>query len=162
MLLRAMVRIVREEPRAHLLIVGRCDDDSYGGQVRQMVKELGLESAVTFLGVRRDVGVILKACDLGVLSSRSEGLPVALLEYGQAGLSVVCTDVGDCRKVVEGCGVVVPIGDDERMAKEVLALLRDTERRQLLARRLRNRIERFWSRESAVRKLTEYYEAALG
>lgn len=161
MMLRAMARIVREEPRAHLLIVGRCDGDGYGGQVRQMVKELGLENAVTFLGVRQDVGAILKACDLGVLSSRSEGLPVALLEYGEAGLAVVCTDVGDCQKVVEGCGVVVPAGDDEQMAREVLTLLGAPERREAMARLLRSTVEAFWSKKRAVRTVMEVYEAAL-
>lgn len=160
MMLRAMARIVREEPRAHLLIVGRCDGDGYGGQVRQMVKELGLENAVTFLGVRQDVGAILKGCDVGVLSSRSEGLPVALLEYGEAGLAVVCTDVGDCRKVVEGCGVVVPAGDDVAMANGVAGLLRAPAQRRFMGQWLKERIRNHWSRTAALRVLERAYEMA--
>ncbi|MEJ5276324.1 MAG: glycosyltransferase, partial [Thermogemmata sp.] len=125
-MLRAMVRIVREEPRAHLLVVGHCDG-VFGDSVRRLAEELGLGGHVSFLGAREDVGAALRGCDVGVLSSKSEGLPVALLEYGEAGLAVACTDAGDCREVVGDAGRVVPPGDDAGLAEAVIGFLRDAE-----------------------------------
>lgn len=162
MMLRAIVRIVEQEPKAHLLVVGNCAHEGYGAEVRGLVTKMGLERSVSFLGSREDVGAVLRACDVGVLSSASEGLPVALLEYGEAGLGVVCTDVGDCRKVLNGCGLLVRPGDDAAMAEAVLGLLKEPERRVEMGRRLQARVREGWSREAAVRKLKEVYETVLG
>lgn len=162
MMLRAMARIVGQEPKAHLLLVGNCAHEGYGAEVRGLVAKMGLEKSVSFLGSREDVGAVLRACDVGVLSSASEGLPVALLEYGTAGLGVVCTDVGDCRKVLNGCGLLVRPGDDAAMAEAVLELLRGPERRVEMGRRLQARVRESWSREAAVRELKEVYETVLG
>lgn len=162
MMLRAMARIVEQEPKAHLLLVGNCAHEGYGAEVRGLVAKMGLEKSVSFLGSREDVGAVLRACDVGVLSSASEGLPVALLEYGAAGLAAVCTDVGDCRKVVNGCGLLVRPGDDAAMAEAVLELLRDPVRRAEMGERLRARVRGEWSRDAAVRKLKEVYETVVG
>ena len=162
MMLRAMGRVVYEEPRAHLLVVGSCGEVGHGGRVRRLAKELGLSGHVSFLGTREDVAAVLEASDIGVLSSASEGLPVALLEYGEAGLGVVCTDVGDCRRVVEGAGVAVAAGDDRGMAEAVLELLRDSQKRREMGARLRERVRAEWSREAAVRKVQEIYAEILG
>ena len=53
---------------------------------------------------------ILRACSIGVLSSASEGLPLALLEYGKHGLAAVSTAVGQCPEVLDNgyAGVLVP------------------------------------------------------
>jgi glycosyltransferase involved in cell wall biosynthesis len=161
MMLRAMARIVREEPRASLLVVGQCGEEGHGGKVRRMAQEMGLGGAVHFLGPRDDVGAVLRGCDVGVLSSASEGLPVALLEYGEAGLAVACTDVGDCRKVVDGCGYLVKPGDDAGMAEAVLALLRDERVRAEMGRSLQQRVREDWSREAALRRLEEAYAEIL-
>lgn len=160
-MLEAMARIVKEEPRARLLVVGACEDD-HGVRVRQMAKQAGLEGRVHFLGVRDDVGAIVRGCDVGVLSSASEGLPVALLEYGEAGLAVACTDVGDCRKVVEGAGRLVAAGDAAGLAEAVIEYLRNPELRAEMGRRLQERVRARWSREAAVRVMEEVYETVIG
>ncbi|GIU73200.1 MAG: glycosyl transferase [Bryobacteraceae bacterium] len=160
-MLRAMARIVREEPRAHLLVVGACGTEGHGAEVRRLVEELGLAANVTFLGPRRDVGAVLAGCDVGVLSSASEGLPVALLEYGEAGLAAVCTDAGACRAVLDGVGPVVRVGDDAALAEAVLALLRDPEERVRAGGKLRERVRARWSREAVLERIEEAYEKAL-
>lgn len=160
-MLRAMARIAREEPRAHLLLAGEANDRNYAEEMRKLAVELGVADHVTFLGPRADVGRVLAGCDIGVLSSRSEGLPVALLEYGEAGLAVVTTDVGDCREVVEGAGRVVAAGDDAGMAEAVLAYSRDPEARRADGAKLRERVRARWSREAAVRELEEVYAKVL-
>ena len=115
--LRAMGRIVQEVPGAHLLLVGGSSDPARSAALEGLVRSLGLDSSVSFLGSRPDVPNILAACDVGVLGSSSEGLPLSLLEYGAAGLPAVATDVGECGHVMaEGTGRLVPPRDPEALA----------------------------------------------
>jgi glycosyltransferase involved in cell wall biosynthesis len=163
MMVRAMATIVEQEPRAHLLCVGQCEADGHGGAMRALVAALGLGGHVSFLGVRDDVGAILRQCDAGVLSSRSEGLPLALLEYGAAGLPVVCTRVGDCPEVVQDgvSGRLVAPGDHEAMAAAVLEHLQGEAGRRAMGLRLKEVVDRNWSEAAALRKVVEVYEAVL-
>ena len=77
---------------------------------RKEISNLGLERNVSILGERHDVSGIPKACDIGVLSSTYEGLPMSLLEYGAAGLAAVATSVGQCVDVLDKgrAGILVP------------------------------------------------------
>ena len=78
-LVRALALVVDEVPDAHLLIVGSDRNHSrYVKAVRDEISRHGLEKHVTLIGARDDVPRILHACDIGVLSSISEGLPLAL------------------------------------------------------------------------------------
>ncbi len=85
-LVRAMARVLADHPGAHLLLVG-ADVGGYAEEVRAEVRALGLEHHVTFLGVRTDVGAVLAASDVAVLSSLEEGTPLAVhrVRPGRAG-----------------------------------------------------------------------------
>jgi glycosyltransferase involved in cell wall biosynthesis len=163
-LIRAMPAVLDQVPDAHLILVGREWDKSYANTLKQESKQLGLESSVTFLGVRRDVAAILTACDVGVLSSVSEGLPVALLEYGLAGLGVICTQVGQCAEVLdEGrAGLLVQPKDPAAMASALASMLLDASRRRVLANRLQERVRSHYSIEQAIEKIDYIYKTIGG
>lgn len=84
---------------------------------RQIV-ELGLTESVRLLGNRSDVAALLAECDMFVLSSIAEGMPLTLLEAMAAGLPVVATDVGGVASVVEQgvTGTLVPAGNPRALA----------------------------------------------
>src|SRR5438876_11120160 len=84
-----------------------------------------------------------KACDVGVLSSRSEGMPLALLEYGMNGLPSVATRVGQCAEMLDDgrAGLLVPPAAPEPLAKAILALLQSPEQRAELGGRFRQRTQ---------------------
>ncbi len=63
----------------------------------QAVKE---ELPITFLGWRKDIGMILSASDIAVLCSDNEGIPLTLIQASQAGLPIVSTDVGSVSDIV--------------------------------------------------------------
>jgi glycosyltransferase involved in cell wall biosynthesis len=109
-LLEAMRLVKARRPFAHLLLVGDYADKPYCDSVLQHISTLGLSEQVTYLGARQDIGAILRNTDIGVLSSGSEGLPLALLEYGIAGLPAVSTNVGQCPEVLNdgAAGLLVP------------------------------------------------------
>ena len=100
-LLHAFEFVLQRMPTAHLLLVGAENDGPYGDQIRREIARQALNGSVSVLGSRRDVPAILAECDVGVLSSVSEGLPLALLEYGLAGLPGVATAVGQCPEVLD-------------------------------------------------------------
>ena len=94
-----------------LLLIG--DGPARAG-LEQQARDLGIADYVIFAGYRADARELIPVMDLFVLPSRSEGLPVALLEAMASGVPVMATDAGESWAVIEegGCGVKLP--DDEK------------------------------------------------
>lgn len=155
-----LLRAFRRVPDAHLLLAGAEVEPAYAARVREEAASLG--GRVTFLGSRPDVPDLLRACDVGVLSSASEGFPLSLLEYGRAGLPAVATRVGQCPEVLDGAGILVPPGDPAALAEAILALLRDPGRRQELGEHLERRVRERYSPSAVIERLEALYHTVLG
>jgi glycosyltransferase involved in cell wall biosynthesis len=104
------------------------------GEVVTALRARGLSDRVELLGARGDVSDVLARSDVFVLSSRSEGFPVSILEAMAAGLPVVATDVGGVAEaVVDGeTGILVPAGDPEALAAALRRLVADPALRRRL------------------------------
>jgi glycosyltransferase involved in cell wall biosynthesis len=124
-------------------------------------EELG--TAGELLGERSDVAELLAQADVFVLSSRSEGLPISILEAMAAGLPVVASDVGGIPElVVDGeTGLLVPAGDPDALAAALRRLVEDGELRRRLGAAARARVEQRFSVEQARRSHVELYERLL-
>jgi len=109
-ILEAMALVRSKVPGANLLLVGSCEGQVYLDRVRKKIEQLGLSDNVSLLGARRDVNRILQVADIGMLGSASEGFPLALIEYGMAGLPAVATEVGQCSEVLGRghAGILLP------------------------------------------------------
>ncbi len=162
-LIRAMAIVVRALPKAHLILLGSFEEQSYRDGVIESIGREGLSESVTWLGSRPDVYPILKMCDVGVLSSKSEGLPLALIEYGMAGLPSVATRVGQCPEVVEdgASGLIVPPGSPAELARAILELLNSPERRKELGVRFSERARRLYGAEKSVGEICGVYGRLL-
>lgn len=160
-LLAAMNQVVRQHADAHLILVGGLSDSECTAKIRQQIEVDQLSENVTILGERDDVPGIIAGCDIGVLSSTSEGLPLSLLEYGAAGLAVVVTDVGQCGAVVGDAGRVVPPSTPDRLAKEILSLLEDDDARRSIGKRFQRKIEDQFGAESVMEKWFDIYDRVL-
>lgn len=99
-LLRAFSNVVEMYPDWSLHCVGKNFKDTYCKSIITFSKANQLENNVFFYGSKPDVSNILSQSDIAVLSSKSEGLPIALLEYGFSKLPTIVTNVGDCDKVI--------------------------------------------------------------
>jgi glycosyltransferase involved in cell wall biosynthesis len=95
--------------------------------LEERVRALGLVDRVRFLGERRDIPDLLAACDLVVLPSLSEGLPLALLEAMAAGVPVVASQIGGVDELITSgeTGLLVEVGDVEGLAAAIRHLLGD-------------------------------------
>jgi glycosyltransferase involved in cell wall biosynthesis len=159
-LLRATA-IVREQlPTVRVVLVGSGPLET---EMRQTVATLGLEANVLFAGSRGDVPEILPAFDVFALSSRFEGLPIALLEAMATGLACVATGVGGIPEVItDGVdGVLVEPGNPAQLAGAMVDVLRDPARRRALGRRAVARAGDF-EVAGAVRHIERVYDEALG
>lgn len=78
--------VLKENSKAKLVLVGKGENM---GRIRSKVKEMGIESSVLFLGVRKDVCELLQMMDIFVAPSIYEGVPVSIIEAQAAGLRCV-------------------------------------------------------------------------
>lgn len=159
-LVHAIAQVVPVCPDVQVFLVGAAIDPDYLVQVREEIERCGLTNHISILGPRNDVPAILKACDIGVLSSASEGLPLALLEYGAANLAAVATNVGQCAEVLEEgrAGLLVAPGDPVQLAAALVSLLQSAERHRELATRFRGRIEQAYSPTAAMQQICAFYD----
>jgi glycosyltransferase involved in cell wall biosynthesis len=162
-LIRAMAHVARRHPTAHLLLVGAAPNAAYRTEIEEEIARLDLARRVTLLGERRDVHAILRACDVGVLSSIAEGLPLALVEYATAGLASVATRVGQCAEVLnEGrAGLLVPAREPEQLAAALSSLLDAPVQRVALGEMFRRHARRLYSADAIVGQVCEVYERVL-
>jgi len=162
-LVQAMAIVTRQIPAAHLLLVGDATDKEYYGRVQAEIARLNLGANISMLGQRRDVTDVLRACAVGVLSSASEGLPLALIEYGMVKLPAVVTDVGQCADVLEQgqSGLLVPPGAADKLAEALLSLLQSPARRAALAERFYNRVQQIYSADAVIEQVCGVYDTVL-
>jgi len=162
-LVRAFRKVVARFPDARLFLVGHALNLRHFALVREEVRKSGLENHVHFLGQIEDIWPYLLAADIGVLASWSEGMPLALLEYGAARLASVTTEVGQCRDVLEhgSAGLLVPPGEPSALADALEQLLDDSAQRSMYGSALQRTVsERFYSARS-VAVITELYRSLL-
>ena len=162
-LVRAMALAAEQAPEAHLVMVGAVINQDYCAQIKNEISRLKLDRRITILGEQRDVPAILRGCDIGVLSSASEGLPMALIEYGQAGLPSIATQVGQCAEVLDQgrAGILAPPGEPEQLAEALLSLLRSSELRAQFGAQLRHRVREVYSPGSVIEKICRTYELVI-
>jgi glycosyltransferase involved in cell wall biosynthesis len=137
-LLRALVEARDQMPPAKLLLVGSTtspDERAFHQGLVRFVDEHGLAGSVRFTGHLTDIAPALRASDLFVLPSRSEGYSLALLEALTAGLPIVSTRVGIAPEViVEGRnGTLVDRDDASDLARGLVALADPFERQRCTA-----------------------------
>jgi glycosyltransferase involved in cell wall biosynthesis len=144
--------LVRRRPDARLVLVG---EGPLLSEVRQLVADRNLSANVRFLGLRKDVGRLLSAADLFLLTSVTEGIPLAVIEAMAAGLPVVATRVGGTGEVVEDgqTGLLAPAGDPEGLARSVLRIAEDPTLANRMGQRGR---ERAWVAFSEDQMLANY------
>ncbi len=162
-LVRALALVVEREPQAHLLLAGAISDQAHFAAIEEEIVKQKLDHHVTFLNEQQNVAPILRGCDIGVLSSASEGLPLALIEYGQAGLAAVATGVGQCPEVLDDghAGIVVPPRDPAKLAEALLSLLASGERREALGEAFRQRVDSLYSPGPIIGQICRVYDLIL-
>lgn len=158
-LLEAFKLVHEHYPEWTLHLVGQDFKDAYSESVYQLVSQLKLEHQVFFYGSCPDTGHIIQQADIGVLSSASEGLPLALLEYGLGELPIVATNVGDCESVMPKAGhqFLVKPHKPEDLAKQMLILIADEQLRQTTGKLIYQHVLDHFSAMAVTNKMMSFY-----
>ncbi len=138
-----------------LHLIGVDPGTMYSQALKEEITKSGKK--IFHYGSTPNVFGLLEQADLGVLSSRSEGLPLALLEYALVGLPVVCTEVGQCREVVEDTTLLVPPSNPEALAEAIKFYFYNPDRRKRDAYGLQEKIKMEYSKESLLPVLLQFY-----
>ena len=154
--LKAAAEVVVDVSNVKFLLVGGGKLES---ELRQLVRNLGVENIVIFAGKKPNAIPYIKRFDIGVITSDSEGFSNTILEYMVLGLPVIATDVGGNRELIEhgSTGMLVPPGDYKAIADSIDRLLNDRYTRSRMGDMARQVIiKRYaWTQKSI--ELEEYY-----
>jgi sugar transferase (PEP-CTERM/EpsH1 system associated) len=155
-LLKAAKLVFKEMPQAHLVIVG---DGPLRNELVQLARDYNMMDRVHFLGARKDVAEILRALEVYVLCSESEGMSNTILEAMASGRPVVATAVGgNPELVVDGeTGLLVSPNHPHRLATAIMKLLREPACRRRLGQGGRQRVEEQFSLDGMVRNYAKVY-----
>jgi glycosyltransferase involved in cell wall biosynthesis len=123
-----------------------------------LVKTLGLEKRVLFLGLRMDVFSLLKSVDLVVLSSYYEGLSLASVEGMASGKPFVASNVPGLKEVVEGAGVLFEQGNAEELASIILGLMNNQQYYIQVANACQERAKQYDINKMVAKHIELYYE----
>jgi glycosyltransferase involved in cell wall biosynthesis len=126
-------------------------------------RRLGIGHVVRFTGSIPDAGELLAAFDLVVLSSRTEGLPISLLEAMSAGVPVVATAVGEVpTATADGrFAQLVPAEDPAALAVAIDSVLADREQAKDTARQAAEWVGQQFGTDAWLDRIEDTYRRAL-
>lgn len=158
-LIEAFSQLLKFYPDWTLHLVGQNHNDQYAINLNKLVNKLKIRNKVFIYGSCPDILNILSQAQIGVLSSKSEGLPLALLEYGLQGLATITTDVGQCSKVITHHvnGIVVESNNKEALCAAFKLFVENNSIRELYSKHLRNHILEVYSETSTLNHVIKVY-----
>lgn len=162
-LLSAFKLVLKNTDDVSLHLIGTNYKNEYSKSLTQVIEENNLKHKVFLYGNCTDVKNILSQASIGVLSSKSEGLPIALLEYGLASLPVIVTNVGDCTKVVRNkdTGLVVKKENSKELADGIMQLLNKNQDAVQLGSNLNHFVLMNYGLNSYLSHLIANYKSVL-
>jgi glycosyltransferase involved in cell wall biosynthesis len=155
---RMLKRVVEQQPQVRLVLVGEGPEKP---AIEHLIDQYGLGANVRLLGLRKDVARLLKATDLFLLTSISEGIPLTVLEAMAAGLPILATRVGGLGEIVEDgrTGLLAPSGDDAALAQSLLRFVEDTGLRRQMGLRGQERARTLFSESLMHDRYLQLYHA---
>ncbi len=162
-MIHSFALVKREVPNAKLYIMGPSqEDEEYLDECLKLVEALQV-SDVFFTG-EVQVADYMPKLDIILLSSISEGMPLAVLEAMACAKPCVTTDVGSCRELLEGTddeighsGYVVPVMHYDQMAAAVVRLCKNEKLRKEMGRNGLMRARKLYTREMFIGRYRDTY-----
>jgi len=153
-------KIIKACGETKILFAGRGESER---QLVQQATELGILDAIHFLGFVDDVRSLLCACDVFVLPSLSEGLPLSVLEAMACERAVVATDVGGLGEVITHSisGLLVKPRSTDQLVSAITLLSHDRKLRTRMGLNARSVVESRHSLESTTRRYVQLYKSAM-
>lgn len=159
---QAAKKVCDAVPEATAFVVGHISDGdhNYLQEVKEQVKDLGLEKRIVFTGYRQDVTQLMNRMDVVVHASiRPEPFGMVLIEGMLMGKAVVATKAGGPLDIViDGeTGFLVAPADVQAMAEKIILLLTRPELRESMGAQGRARVVEHFSSERHAAKISAIY-----
>jgi glycosyltransferase involved in cell wall biosynthesis len=154
---RAAASLMVSHPEVTFHLAG---DGEEKEPLQRLARDLDLGNRLVFEGTVADIPQFLASLEIAVLSSSSEGMSNALLEYMAACKPIVATRVGGNTSLIEDGvhGLLVEPENPGEVAKCLSRLLDDRNLARRLGEAARRRVEHNYSREAMVRRFEIFYE----
>lgn len=163
-LINAFAAISQDFPKARVLIVGKETDQAYTATLKAQVNTLGLKQRIQFIPEvsQQELAQIMRAADVFVLPSYSEGCPRVIIEAMAVGLPVVASDVGGISEIVQDqiTGFLVPPGDEAVLSEKLQGILQSPEQVVQLGQNARQAVNALFSTEAYVQGYSHMFKAA--
>lgn len=162
-MLQSFALIKQEVPNAKFYIMGPYEEDpDYYEECIQLQHALGLED-VEFTGSVR-IQDYLGKMDILMLTSISEGQPLAILEGMAVSKPFVATNVGSCAELLKGlddgigeAGFVVPVMHYEQLAQAAIRLCKDRQLREVMGQRALERVRKYYRQDDVIKNYRTLY-----
>ena len=131
LLLEVAQKLKQSHPGWTFHLVGKDFKDDYSKQLKSSIINKYLEDSVFVYGSKNDIKNIINQSDITVLTSKSEGLPIALIEYGLSKKPVVSTKVGEIPLIIKDGinGFIVDANDAGLFYLKVVRFITETDLR---------------------------------
>lgn len=158
-LIQAFKEVLNTYPDWTLHLVGKDFKDLYSEKLKGLLKTLDIEEHVFIYGSCPDTSQIIKQATLTVLSSISEGLPLALLEYGLLAKPTIATNVGQCQEVIinNQTGILITSNDLEAFINAIKTLIRDQDKASKYSNQLLEHVTMHFSQTSIINQILKVY-----
>jgi glycosyltransferase involved in cell wall biosynthesis len=159
-LLCAISQLVKTRRNIKLLLVG---DGPCRKTIEKQVHTLGIEKHVTFLGHRTDIPKITAAFDIAVLSSKTEGFGISILEAMALEIPVIASSIEGIKEIVNHGhnGLLFPCGDARTLHELFNVLINNKELYKSIAINGKTTVEKRFNIETTVRRLETLYESLV-
>jgi N-acetyl-alpha-D-glucosaminyl L-malate synthase BshA len=131
--------------------------------IKQLVKELKLDSDVSFLGEQDYLEPLFFCADLFLLPSEQESFGLTALEAMNCGVPVIASEIGGLPEVITHgeTGYLYPVGEIKEMAEKSLALLSDPQKHESFKQQARRQATLSFNAEQIIPQYEAYYEEIL-
>ncbi len=161
LLLRAMAKLMGRSEALRLVVSG---GGPLADTLQSQALSLGIQGRTHFLGARDDIHNILNTLDIFVLPSKSEAMPLSLLEAMACGLPVVASAVGGIPEMVENgqTGMLVPPKDETALVAALERLIANEKERTAMGIAARQAVEKRYGLEAMVKEYEALYDLLSG
>lgn len=163
LLLEVARKIKLSHPEWTFHLVGKDFEDEYSKQIKTLISDYTLENTVFVYGSKQDIKNILEQSAIGILTSQSEGLPVALLEYGLCEKPVVVTRVGEIPLVIQDGinGFLVEPASAQLFYESLVKLIENDALGVDFGNTLRKTIAKNYSEEAVIGQYCKWLENSI-
>ncbi len=160
LLLDVAKKLKKSHPEWSFHLVGKDFEDDYSNQIKNTITKFGLQKNVFIYGTKQDIENILNQSKIAILTSKSEGLPVSLLEYGFYKKPVVVTNVGAISSIIENGknGFLIDPTNTDMFYNAIVTLIGSQELQTQFSTSLYETISQNYSAEVILKKYLSWLQ----